>query len=258
MACAKEAQRISTWRSSVSFFLGAWLALQPCGLGLPAAFTVALFGAAQAGLTAEVSVGLGVGRFQTSVQSLHERRWKNVVRQSLDISCGSAALATILRYHFGDKVSEKSLIQAILKNVTKEQVRSRGGFSLLDMKLVATARGYQVQGFKLSLKDLKKLRRPAIVPVTIRGFKHFIVFRGMANDRVVLADPAFGNTTLSASRFQSIWQGVALVISKKGQKKRFSSRLKVLSDEALAAENPSTIRFLERITVNSVTDFDEF
>jgi predicted double-glycine peptidase len=82
------------------------------------------------------------------------------------------------------------------------------------------------------------------VPVTIRKFKHFVVFRGLVNDHVVVADPAFGNTTMPRKQFLKIWNGMALVVTRSGPT-RFQSMLHIVSDDALIAETPSTRRFVE-------------
>jgi uncharacterized protein len=43
------------------------------------------------------------------------------------------------------------------------------------------------------------------VPVRFNGYNHFVVFRGMRGNRVLLADPAFGNRTMLAEKFVAAW-----------------------------------------------------
>ena len=43
------------------------------------------------------------------------------------------------------------------------------------------------------------------MPVRLRGYDHFVVFRGMRGDRVLLADPAWGNRTMRVGRFEAAW-----------------------------------------------------
>ena len=43
------------------------------------------------------------------------------------------------------------------------------------------------------------------MPINLFGDNHFVIFRGMLRDRVLLADPAFGNRTMSVERFESAW-----------------------------------------------------
>jgi len=183
-------------------------------------------------------------RIFAAVESLWEQRWKHVTRQSRDISCGSAALATILHYQFGDEVSEESLIRSILKYVEQKEVSRRGGFSLLDLKRVATDLGYQVSGYKLSLEQLVELGGPTLVPITLRGYKHFVVFRGMIGDRVVLADPSFGNLLVPDFLFQKVWQGVALAIERREKGLPIPASLAVTEGDFRMAETPDALRLL--------------
>ena len=205
----------------------------------------------------EMPMTAGGARIRPTVLSVREQRWRNVIRQGMDVSCGTAALATVLHYEYGDGVSEQELIGSILKHVKEEEVRRRGGFSLLDLKRAAQARRYRVEGYKLSLEQLSELGHPAVVPVTIRSFKHFVVFRGRVNDHVVLADPAFGNTTITQQQFLKIWNGMALVITKT-KADGFVSRLQVASDDALIAETPNAKHFVETTLSYGSQRRDEF
>jgi predicted double-glycine peptidase len=84
-------------------------------------------------------------------------------------------------------------------------VRARHGFSLLDLKRYVEQRGYQGIGYgKLTLEDLIQ-RAPVMVPVRLHGYNHFVVFRGSLGNRVLLADPAFGNRTMLAAKFEDAW-----------------------------------------------------
>ena len=200
----------------------------------------------------------GLLRVHTTVESLQERRWKHVIRQGVDISCGSAALSTILQYQFGDKVQEPALIRTILKNVKPEEVRKRGGFSLLDLKRAAATFGYNVQGYKLPLDALSQMGTPAVVVLSVRGRKHFVVFRGMVGDRVVLADPAFGNILLRDEEFKTFWQGVALVLRKNG-KERARSLLTIRQDELTMIQRREAVQSLNRgAIVYTMMGPDEF
>src|SRR5512134_3064001 len=85
--------------------------------------------------------------------SWRELRDRNVVRQQLDYSCGAAALATLIRYYFGDDVSEDGILGDILGSMTAEEVldREENGLSLLDLRLQAERMGYQAAGVRLTL-----------------------------------------------------------------------------------------------------------
>jgi predicted double-glycine peptidase len=150
---------------------------------------------------------LGDGR--GPVKSLLEMRHDRVAVQQWDLSCGAAALATLLNYQHGDPVSEREIAKGLIEReeylAQPLLVRARHGFSLLDLKRYVEQRGYQGVGYgKLTLDDLIE-RAPLIVPVKFFGYNHFVVFRGVLGNRVLLADPAFGNSTMLAKKFVDAW-----------------------------------------------------
>ena len=157
------------------------------------------------------SVGLANASIKqrTPVLSLLEQRHKNVVIQDWDLSCGAAALTTLLRYQHGIDVTEKEVALAMIGRpeyvANPELIRLRQGFSLLDLKLFADSTGLVGNGFGgLDYDDLL-LMAPVLVPVNFGDYNHFVVFRGAAGNRVLLADPAWGNRTMSKEEFLYSW-----------------------------------------------------
>ncbi len=143
------------------------------------------------------------------VRSLAEMRHQNVVLQQWELSCAAAALATILRYQYGVPVTERSVALGLIDRdeyiKNPDLVRFRQGFSLLDLKRFVDALGYEGVGLgQLDFSDLLA-RAPIIVPVNLQGFPHFVVFRGATSNKVLLADPAFGNVTMSIEKFTNGW-----------------------------------------------------
>jgi hypothetical protein len=64
---------------------------------------------------------------------------------------------------------------------------------------------------------LRGFGAPAIVPVHVKGYDHFVVFRGIRGNRVVLSDPAFGTVTLTVAQFLEIWKGgIGFVVLRPG------------------------------------------
>ena len=144
-----------------------------------------------------------------AVKSLLEMRRENVVVQEWDLSCGAAALTTILNYQHGDPVTEREVALSLIKRdeyiAQPELVVIRQGFSLLDLKRFVDARGYKGVGLgKMTLENLVE-RAPVIVPISTHGYNHFVVFRGVVGNRVVLADPAWGNRTMLTAKFERAW-----------------------------------------------------
>ena len=129
--------------------------------------------------------------------------------QKWDLSCGAAALTTLLNFQHQDMVTEKEVATALMgreeyiKNPLLVNIRQ--GFSLLDLKRYADERGYEGIGYgKLTLDGLVK-KAPIIVPLNLLGYNHFVIFRGIKGNRVLLADPAWGNRTLLVEQFEKAW-----------------------------------------------------
>ena len=147
------------------------------------------------------------------VQSVLEIRHDRVMIQKWDLSCGAAALATLLRYQFGEPVTEREIAGALMGRAEyvehPELIQVREGFSFLDLKrYVQSYRGaglYTGEGLgQLDLNDLIE-RAPLMVAVNALGYNHFVVFRGVMGDRVLVADPAWGNRTMTIDKFQRMW-----------------------------------------------------
>ena len=176
-----------------------------------------------------------------AVRSLLEIRQEKVVVQQWDMSCGAAALATVLTYQLGDPISEKRIAYDMLRRTNPLRVKYRGGFSLLDMKRYAETRGFAANGYaRLTLQNLHKLA-PLIVPVKLDGYDHFVVYRGMAAGHAVLADPAFGNRTLPLAEFEKAWNGNIGFVIRRPDPSRLVNRLSPRKEDLLAVGD-ATIR----------------
>jgi len=156
-----------------------------------------------------VSVLAPATAFAAPVASLLESRTRNVVLQHWELSCAAAALATVLRYQHGVPVTEHSVALGMIKRpeylAAPDLLRRRQGFSLLDMKRMTDRIGYEGVGLgQMGFNDLLQ-HAPVIVPVNAQGYPHFVVFRGATRRSVLLADPAFGNITVSSDRFLEEW-----------------------------------------------------
>lgn len=155
------------------------------------------------------TVGSVLATEKGPIKSLLEMRQDRVVVQKWDLSCGAAALATLLNYQHGDPISEKEIAKALIQRkeylADPRLVQARYGFSLLDLKRYVDRRGYEGIGYgQLTLQDLIA-RVPIMVPVNFNGYNHFVVFRGMRGDRVLMADPAWGNRTMRVEKFEDAW-----------------------------------------------------
>jgi uncharacterized protein len=170
--------------------------------------------------------GTPVAGNAAAIRSLREIRQQNVVIQRWDLSCGAAALSTVLTYDHGDPVGESLIVTSILRRTDPVRVRARGGFSLLDLKRFAEHRGYEANGYaRMTMQHLVNLA-PAIVPTRLGGYDHFVVFRGVREGVVLLADPAYGNRTLPVEHFEAAWpKRIAFVIRKAGESTSATQRV---------------------------------
>jgi len=160
----------------------------------------------------EISVPIETGgSVSVRIVSLYENRFRTTLKQQYDYSCGSAALATLLTYHFRDPVSEQEAFQAMYEAGDQEKIR-REGFSLLDMKRYLEAKGYLADGYRLPLAQLAKFGVPAISLVSEKGYRHFVVIKGIRGDRVLLGDPARGTRALTTQQFEAIHTGIYFLI----------------------------------------------
>ena len=178
-----------------------------------------------------IIVGMKFGSFKIypKVETSRSVNSRNLIRQKMDFSCGSAATATIYNYYLNDPLTERQVINGLFRFGNKRKIIQNRGFSLLDIKKLSNVLGYKVNGYKLDLDSLIELGKPAIVTIVLGNYKHFVVFRGAVGDRVFLADPALGNTIMKRDEFEKIWyKHIALIIE---QKRPGVNRLALSADD---------------------------
>jgi len=138
------------------------------------------------------------------VHSMKELRFRSTTRQQYDFSCGSAALATLLTYHYGYPISETVAFQAMWERGDQAKIR-REGFSLLDMQRYLADIGFKADGFTVPLQKLFDSKLPAIVLISEKGYNHFVVIKGAEDGRILLGDPSSGTRAITREHFESIW-----------------------------------------------------
>lgn len=186
-------------------------------------------------------------RSMVGVEPLVEQKFRNIVRQAYDYSCGSAALTTVLNYYLGRSLSERQIMEGLLHYGEKERIVQRRAFSMLDMKRLVTALGYPAGGFRATIDDLKDLDHPAIVPIHHAGFKHFVVLRTIRGGRVFLADPSVGNISFTLAQFEDKWDDNVLFIVFPGGDKPLDNLELKEEDLRFVDDQTMTLLALERI-----------
>lgn len=154
---------------------------------------------------------VGSSYVNIEVKSFVEKRFANVIQQQRDFSCGSAALATLLKFHYDKDTNEQEVLNAMFESGDKEKIRSQG-FSLLDMKKYLESTGLDANGYRASLDKLVQVGVPAIALINSRGYLHFVVVKGVNEKMVLVGDPALGKRIMDRAEFESMWNGVLFVI----------------------------------------------
>lgn len=176
-----------------------------------AAFLLASFSCVTGDASAaDVRVPYG-GTYSVRLTSLKEARFKTTVPQKYDFSCGSAATATLLTYQYGVPVTEEEVFRAMYATGDQAKIR-REGFSLLDMRRYLQSRGFEADGFELPIEKLFEEGLPAIVLLNDRGYRHFVVIKGLRNGRVLVGDPARGTRAIVRRDFDRLWDNRVLFV----------------------------------------------
>ncbi|WP_367346598.1 C39 family peptidase [Stenotrophomonas bentonitica] len=168
-------------------------------------------GATRAGDVAFSGVLPNGAVFNQKVESMQERRFRNMVRQHTDYSCGAAALATILRYAYHLDADEGTVIEGMMGVSDPELVHQRG-FSLLDIKRYVESLGMRGRGYRVDENRLRSMRIPGLVLMDVRGFRHFVVLKQVRDDVVDVADPILGNRSIPLNEFLESWPSRAVFV----------------------------------------------
>jgi len=153
----------------------------------------------------EATVGAGPISQTVTMEPYEVLKFRHIVHQAYDYSCGSAALVTIMNFDLGMNVKEQDAMEGMMNFGEKEKIIARRGFSLLDMKRYLKSIGIDGAGYRGEIEDLLPLQHPALVPIDFGGSKHFVVVRGIRDGLVYIADPSAGNIVFSQKKFASMW-----------------------------------------------------
>jgi uncharacterized protein len=222
--------RIPLWGVALAF-VGAMLATSPFS--------------AEAG---QLDYTLGGLSYRIPVVSLREARFQTIILQKYDYSCGSAALASLLTYHYGRPTTEEEVFKAMFATGDQEKIQHEG-FSLLDMKAHLARQGLVADGFKVTLERLSELGVPVITLISTGGYRHFVIVKGIDEDEIVLGDPAQGVIIVKKTQFKAVWSGIALII--RNEASRGKANFNLAQDWRVRQKAP----FGTALTRNSLADF---
>ena len=146
---------------------------------------------------------------EADFRSWRALRDQGVVKQSLDYSCGAAALATLLNRYLGAQVTERELLELLAdppQGLKLPQGWRENGVSFATLSGLALHYEALAVGVELSAADLAQLRVPAIAYLPNSDPPHFTVITGIdPRGSIELADPGWGNRRLRWARFNRLW-----------------------------------------------------
>ena len=174
--------------------------------------------------------------FNVPVTTYKEMHFRRVVRQAYDFSCGSAALATLLTYHYGRPLAEDVVLKAMFDVGDQEKIKQEG-FSLLDMKKYLESIDLKAEGYQVDLDKIAEVGIPGIVLIKTKGYLHFVVLKGVRGDEVLIGDPAQGAKFMSRQKFAEIWTNdifFVIVGNTREAKKEFNRT----EDWSMVAQSP--------------------
>jgi predicted double-glycine peptidase len=150
-----------------------------------------------------------------AVRSLRDLRFKDMVQQQQDFSCGAAVLATLLQQVYGRAISEADVIADMLENADPQVAKSQG-FSLLDMKSYVERRGLRGHGYVVDRASLRAIKIPVIALQNNGGYKHFVIIKKVLGDTVFIADPALGHREMVLDDFLNGWNNIVFAVVGEG------------------------------------------
>ncbi|TDV61782.1 C39 family peptidase [Pseudomonas sp. LP_7_YM] len=152
------------------------------------------------------------------LMSIKQIPLQGIQRQTLDYSCGAAALAILLRQYFEDPVQERQVLADMVFRLPPEEAADRvyTGFSMLDLKRAAHHLGYGAQGVMLPADAVNALKGPVIILLRNAELNHFVILKGVSQGRAFLADPSRGHLRMPLFELLEQWNGETLIVERAG------------------------------------------
>jgi predicted double-glycine peptidase len=132
------------------------------------------------------------------VESFQQMRYKDVIKQTYEESCGASALASLFNM-YGIDTNETNLIK---------DLNSSNIVSFLNLQQVSAKNDFQAKGYKISKKIFQQLTIPVIARIIRRkNYPHFVVVQNIKGDFVLLLDPNSGKYLVTKKEFYGSWIG---------------------------------------------------
>lgn len=133
-----------------------------------------------------------------TVKSWTEIRDHKTIKQTLDISCGAASVATVLNYYYGEDTSESDILDHFPEGV--ERVTMRHLINAVELE------GHRSVAITATYEDLTNLKTPVIVYINHKNIDHFTVVSGVSSRIIKTSDSSLGNVFYTKNDFQKKWE----------------------------------------------------
>lgn len=125
-----------------------------------------------------------------------EKKYSSVDSQVFDYTCGIASLSNILKKYYGINESEMSLVS---------EMEIKPDYSFKDISNLASSRDIKTVGVKITLEQLRKIKKPMILYIERFGVGHFVIYGGVVGSYVKIDDPAWGTLKYTYGQFKKYW-----------------------------------------------------
>jgi predicted double-glycine peptidase len=133
---------------------------------------------------------------------------EGLIRQTTEVTCGPAAVASLLKFYFGVETSEDEIAKL-------SGTYENGTSSLFGLRNACRAKGFEAAGRSLKLSEMLHEVESGGVPVVVH-FKepslHFALVIGRVGDFIIVSDPSQGNISMDVGDFKRRWSGAVLVV----------------------------------------------
>ena len=109
-------------------------------------------------------------------------------------------------------------------------------------------------------KFRRELKEPVLVPIKFKNYHHFVIIKGVAGDRVFIADPSAGNMSMKIGKFSSMWtSGIGLVVEKDDRNQKPAKyALQVHKKDLIISDYQKIGRLTDLSTFRTTIHLDEF
>ena len=144
-----------------------------------------------------------------------------LILQTNPSNCGLASLAMLLSYYLEAPISLESLERAAatLLNASSARWKSEG-FSVGELKSLASAYGITIQAARIDAAKLQTLNFPLLAWIDPGSGGHFTVIQSFEGGEVSLADPTRGYFRIGEAMWDRLWlksaTGIVLFVNSLG------------------------------------------